>query len=160
MAALEARGGVVKYWIWKAVQALLIVVGVFVLAWLAGCSAPVVGGEFYIPGVESVEDVSDWMDVNINYKSDQEQYGQHEYWASPEETMESRWGDCEDIGILWLRLVHDNLGGTGELVTQYGPENVWHIYARAWGVEYYRKDSFKDFSTIPYEVAMARAGGL
>lgn len=56
----------------------------------------------------SVEDLAHFAFYDVAYVSDMEQYGHLEYWASPEETMASMQGDCEDRAILFMRLVHDN----------------------------------------------------
>lgn len=36
---------------------------------------------------------------NIWYNSDSSTYGRPEYWAAPQQTIEERLGDCEDIAI-------------------------------------------------------------
>ncbi len=41
-----------------------------------------------------------WVKQNLKYMSDKELYGQVEYWATPDETIEKSSGDCEDGSIL------------------------------------------------------------
>ncbi len=61
---------------------------------------------------------------NIPSDSDIDTYGEKEYWATPQEFLENRLGDCEDYAItkffalqhfgwppedLWIILLHDNI---------------------------------------------------
>ena len=60
-------------------------------------------GREVAPGDWSFEDlcmINEWMHLNIEYVSDAEQYGQEEYVASPDETLRTRKGDCEDHVLL------------------------------------------------------------
>jgi hypothetical protein len=52
------------------------------------------------PTVEHLCLLYDWMHRHIAYETDQKQYDQPEYIASPKETLESRKGDCEDHALL------------------------------------------------------------
>jgi predicted transglutaminase-like cysteine proteinase len=49
-------------------------------------------------------EIRDWVADNIDYKSDEEQWGE-DYWQSSEETLLLRTGDCEDFSILLCSLL-------------------------------------------------------
>ncbi len=40
-----------------------------------------------------------WVNQSIRYVSDQQTWGQNEYWATPAETLKRGQGDCEDLAI-------------------------------------------------------------
>lgn len=40
-----------------------------------------------------------WVNHSIRYVSDQQTWGQNEYWATPAETLKRGQGDCEDLAI-------------------------------------------------------------
>lgn len=46
--------------------------------------------------VKSVEDYVEWLQTNIEYRKDR----QADKWADPEETLQRRYGDCEDYAFL------------------------------------------------------------
>jgi hypothetical protein len=50
------------------------------------------------------DDIRDWVAINIDYKSDEERWGE-DYWQTPEETLSYRTGDCEDFSILLCSLL-------------------------------------------------------
>lgn len=52
-------------------------------------------------GLETTEEVMQWVSQNITYKSD----GIRDEWQEPHETYNSRTGDCEDFAILALYLM-------------------------------------------------------
>lgn len=74
-----------------------------------------------IPGLEntikflneekSLIEIEKWVIINIKYKSDIENNGVLEYWATPIETFKKRKGDCEDSAILfaWLCYQYYNI---------------------------------------------------
>jgi hypothetical protein len=47
-------------------------------------------------GIRSLEDYAKWLRENIKYKKDEG----GDIWASPEETLERKYGDCEDYAFL------------------------------------------------------------
>jgi len=46
--------------------------------------------------INSVEDYAQWLEKNFEYKSDEGP----DIWASPEETLTRKYGDCEDFAFL------------------------------------------------------------
>lgn len=50
------------------------------------------------------DDIRDWVADSIAYESDEERWGR-DYWQTPEETISSRTGDCEDFSILLCSLL-------------------------------------------------------
>ncbi len=51
------------------------------------------------------EDILEWVDEKIIYKSDFDTWGVQDYWQTPEETLILRTGDCEDFTILAMALL-------------------------------------------------------
>jgi hypothetical protein len=51
-----------------------------------------------------LDDIRDWVSINIDYMSDEERWGE-DYWQTPEETLLYRTGDCEDFSILLCSLL-------------------------------------------------------
>lgn len=44
----------------------------------------------------SLEDYVQWLRENIKYRED----GEKDYWSTPKETLQNRFGDCEDYAFL------------------------------------------------------------
>ncbi|HUX48084.1 MAG TPA: transglutaminase-like cysteine peptidase [Dehalococcoidia bacterium] len=57
------------------------------------------------PTQDGFDAIRDWVAANIEYKTDEEQWGIEEYWQTPEETLSLRTGDCEDFAILLCTLL-------------------------------------------------------
>ena len=62
------------------------------------------------------------------YVSDQEQFGQKDYWEPPEQFEETKKGDCEDFALwAWRQLLH--MGYSARFVIgpafQYGEMHAW-----------------------------------
>jgi predicted transglutaminase-like cysteine proteinase len=64
----------------------------------------ILGTSPYEPSQTGFNDIRDWIADNIDYKSDEEQWGE-DYWQSSEETLLLRTGDCEDFSILLCSLL-------------------------------------------------------
>lgn len=60
----------------------------------------ILGEPPYEPSKEGFGLLRDWVANNIEYVSDEEQWGVADYWQTPEETLDLRTGDCEDFAIL------------------------------------------------------------
>lgn len=61
---------------------------------------------FQVNGLEAdLEYVNRFANKTIRVKSDIELYGQSDHWATPEEIITNRAGDCEDLAIIkWSAL--------------------------------------------------------
>jgi predicted transglutaminase-like cysteine proteinase len=57
---------------------------------------------------DSVIEINKVVNRNIQYAQDIFQYGMGDYWATPEETLTSHYGDCEDFCILKYTLLKDS----------------------------------------------------
>lgn len=57
------------------------------------------------PTQDGFDAVRDWVAANIEYRTDEEQWGVAEYWQTPEETLSLLTGDCEDFAILLCTLL-------------------------------------------------------
>jgi len=57
------------------------------------------------PTQDGFDAIRDWVAANVEYKTDEEQWGVEEYWQTPEETLSLRTGDCEDFAILLCTLL-------------------------------------------------------
>ena len=51
-----------------------------------------------------------WVQSNIKYVSDKEQFGLEEFWMIPQEILNTRRGDCDDGAILLANLLAAALG--------------------------------------------------
>lgn len=60
-----------------------------------------------------------FVQQNVKYTYDKNQYGVSEYWALPIQTLSSRKGDCEDTAILYCALAY-NMHIDSQLVTVPG----------------------------------------
>jgi Bacterial transglutaminase-like cysteine proteinase BTLCP len=57
------------------------------------------------PTKDGFDAIRNWVAANIEYKSDEEQWGVEEYWQTPEESLSLHTGDCEDFAILLCTLL-------------------------------------------------------
>jgi len=57
------------------------------------------------PTQDGFDEIRDWVATNIEYKTDDEQWGVDEYWQTPDETLSLLSGDCEDFAILLCTLL-------------------------------------------------------
>jgi len=55
---------------------------------------------YFDSGAEKMYKIEQWVQQNIEYKTDIENYGALECWAYPIETLNRRSGDCEDQAFL------------------------------------------------------------
>lgn len=62
-----------------------------------------------------------WVQENIKYKSDLQNYGQVEWWTTPSETIGRMSGDCED-GAFLIHSMMLNAGIPWERIRTYGGE--------------------------------------
>jgi len=69
------------------------------------CLQGIVGAPPYELSKDGFDAIRDWVAANVEYKSDEEQWGVDEYWQTPEETLSLRTGDCEDFAILLCTLL-------------------------------------------------------
>ena len=69
------------------------------------CLQTVLGDPPYEPTKAGFDAVRDWVASNVDYVSDEEQWGVEEYWQTPEETLSLHTGDCEDFAILLCTLL-------------------------------------------------------
>jgi len=88
--------------------------------------------------IKTPEDIKIWLITNITYKSESLVY-KYDFWQTPLETIEFKYGDCEDFAILSkallqelnipsdLYLMHnDNQGGHCICVFWY--KQQWHFF--------------------------------
>lgn len=69
------------------------------------CLHGIVGDPPYELTKAGFDDIRDWVAANIEYKTDDEQWGVEEYWQTPDETLSLHTGDCEDFAILLCTLL-------------------------------------------------------
>ena len=69
------------------------------------CLQVILGDPPYELSKDGFDAIRDWVAANIEYKSDEEQWGVEEYWQTAEETLSLHTGDCEDFAILLCTLL-------------------------------------------------------
>lgn len=140
-------------------------IGIFLALSIAACT-PYTGykppslGELGVPILSSEEEIIEWIDANITYLSDEEQYGYTEYIASMEELMGSRKGDCEEFANLFLVMVKQNLGEAGEFhIYENKARNKAHAVGVVGRWRYYDVNGYDVLVySFSYEAAMNRIG--
>ena len=74
--------------------------------------------------------VGRWIYENISNASDKDIHGEVEYWQTPEETYNLMTGDCEDMTILWMYLVHRYLDLSPKLYcVKFNKRGTGHAFA-------------------------------
>jgi hypothetical protein len=63
-----------------------------------------------IPKFETIEDAQCYMQDNFEYEYDIDQFGQADYWQTPEEFYYNGKGDCEDYVIFLGYVLHFIMG--------------------------------------------------
>jgi hypothetical protein len=70
---------------------------------------------------------------NCKYVSDQEQFGEEDYWQPPEDFEQLKKGDCEDFALwTWRQLMHMNYPARFVLGTagRYGAGHAWIAFEK------------------------------
>jgi len=81
------------------------------------------------PTEDGFDSIRDWVAANIEYKTDEEQWGVDEYWQNPEETLSLRTGDCEDFAILLCTLLRAYGIGEEQIYVALGLDNEGYGHA-------------------------------
>jgi hypothetical protein len=87
---------------------------------------------------KTIEEIADFCQTSIQWRSDQDNYGVADYWATPQETFDRKSGDCDDKAILFLYLVHEYMGVDGYLVKEFNQTDYTdgHMIAEVNGITY------------------------
>lgn len=120
--------------------------------------------EFDIPKIEyqeemfgrnlnDLEKVLMFVRFNTAYTSDEVQYGQRDYWATPDKTFNSHHGDCEDYVILDMYLLKRDLGIDSSMVTGInkttGTGHAWlEVDGKTYEAQYGKEKSFDNYSPL------------
>ena len=93
-----------------------------------------------------IVEIQNWVLENIEYKSDKQNYGAVEYWATVDETLKYREGDCDDINSLIYVIAR--LSGIPESVlynvigkVKGGGGHYWLVYYSVKKMKMYSIDS-------------------
>lgn len=99
---------------------------IFSVIVMAGCSIPQMSVSF--PYFETVQEANLWIHENVEYRFE---YG-YDDWATPDETLMTMQGDCEDMTALLVHMV-----GYGEIVGYVRKgTNSGHMVAYIDGIYY------------------------
>lgn len=71
--------------------------------------------------LNSPEAIARYMWKNFTYEYDRRQFGQEEYWQSPEEFLDHKKGDCEDFALFAHALLSEN-GYKSFVINLYAPK--------------------------------------
>ena len=93
------------------------------------CLQDILGDPPYELSKDGFDAIRDWVAANIEYKSDEEQWGVEEYWQTPEETLALYTGDCEDFAILHCTLLRAYGIGEEQLYVAVGVDNDGYGHA-------------------------------
>jgi hypothetical protein len=96
---------------------------------LQGMDPPYEGDPADQPSQDGFDAIRDWVAANIEYKTDEEQWGADEYWQTPEETLYLRTGDCEDFAILLCTLLRAYGIGEEQIYVALGLDNEGYGHA-------------------------------
>lgn len=127
-----------------------------VLASLAGCSLP-------LPSVASVYDAENWVLSNITYADDMSTWGRADYWASPDETLALRKGDCDDRAVLFASIIHNELGVPSDSILfvkvsfPFPPHTEAHLLVRVDGRDYLGGGYYQEIAVTSYVDGMWKA---
>lgn len=69
--------------------------------------------------LKTPESIAHYLWRNFSFEKDQRQFGQKEYWQSPQEFLQNGKGDCEDFAIFAKALL-EQLGKRAFLFNVYG----------------------------------------
>jgi len=81
------------------------------------------------PTKDGFDAIRDWVAANIEYKTDEEQWGVGEYWQTSEETLSLGSGDCEDFAILLCTLLRAYGIGEEQLYVAVGVDEEGYGHA-------------------------------
>jgi Bacterial transglutaminase-like cysteine proteinase BTLCP len=93
------------------------------------CLQDILGDSPYELSKDGFDAIRDWVAANIEYKSDEEQWGVEEYWQTPEETLSLHTGDCEDFAILLCTLLRAYGIGEEQIYVAVGVDNEGYGHA-------------------------------
>lgn len=127
----------------KAIHVLFLLIFVF------SCSMPESDNfKFDSPRFENVEEACLWINNNIRYKKDA-----NDYWKLPQETLDDRSGDCEDQALLLMGIVKYQMGDDLELIVvdSSGNYSEYHALARK-GNTYYDCTNGSETNGLKYNI--------
>jgi hypothetical protein len=116
--------------------------------------------------LNSIEEVQAWVSDKIDPVNDNERYSR-DYWKYPSETLDDGEGDCEDMAILIIAIVHYQLGYKCNLVIVTNSINTSHAIISYKGSYYHSTDIGKydkeftntyecEYDEIPYAISTRR----
>jgi predicted transglutaminase-like cysteine proteinase len=82
----------------------------------------ILGDPPYEPSQAGFDDIRNWVASNIDYKSDEDRWGE-DYWQTPEETLSYGTGDCEDFSTLLCSLLRAYGIGAGRVYVALGVDD-------------------------------------
>lgn len=61
----------------------------------------------YANNLNQIKNVHAYVNISFGYASDESLYGQKDYWATPDEFLALKMGDCEDFAIKKYSMLKD-----------------------------------------------------
>ena len=111
------------------------------------CTIPEVENfEFNNPKFNNIKEACEWINNNIKYKKEN---GNN--WKLPQETLDDKNGDCEDMAILLMAIMEYQKGYESELIIVKLDNNIYHAIV-LWKDKYYDCTSGKTIGNKDYTI--------
>jgi hypothetical protein len=102
---------------------------IFFIAFMLLTSCAMNNKQLIVPDFSSKAEASAWIFKNIKYVSDYDYWKVQDRWQTPQETLDLRHGDCEDMAILFLAVADQDFGEKGSLVMTECKTTGYHAFA-------------------------------
>ena len=108
--------------------------------------------------IHSPKDLSKFLKKNFKFVNDDKQFGQIDYWQTPEEFLKNRKGDCEDYA-LFSKTILQSLGYEAFVVSFYGANGFAHtvtVFGKDGKYSVMNEDRLKNYEASNIEIALSK----